>query len=192
MAAPDGGVPVALPTLEPYARAPWWQIGTEGTLLATSLIYAPLARAGVTHPWLEQAEAFCWRAVEAIETTHPYEVEAAITFLDAARDRDRAEAQAARLGGLVKEQDLVGTQPEGYSPGEIHHPHNFAKRPDSLARAWFSEEQIEQSLDHLASRQREHGGWEITWAVWTPAIAIEWSGLVTIDALKTLHAYGRV
>ena len=101
------------------------------------------------HAWKARAEAFCWRAIEAIEKTHPYEVESAITFLDAASDRDRAPRQAERLGTLVREQKLVGTQPEGYSPGEIHHPHNFAEAPDSLARAWFSDAEIEASLDHL-------------------------------------------
>ena len=122
--------------------------------------------------------------------THPYEVEAAITFLDAASDRPRAEAAAERLGRLVREQGLVGTQPEGYSAGEIHHPHDFAKRADSLARRWFSDAEIDASLDQLESRAGEHGGWDITWAVWTPAIEIEWSGLVTIAALKTLRSYG--
>ena len=85
---------------------------------------------GVEHPWLAQAEAFCWAAVEAIEKTHPYEVEAAITFLDAAR-RPRAGGSARPRGSerLVRDQELVGTQPEGYSPGEIHHAHDFAKQP---------------------------------------------------------------
>ena len=55
-----------------------------------------------------------------------------------------------------------------------------------------SDAEIEASLDRLESRQAEHGGWDITWAVWTPAIKIEWSGLVTIAALKTLRSYGRV
>ena len=189
LTAPDGGVPVALPSLEPYPRAPWWGIGTEGTLLATALLYSRLHG---EHDWKMGAEAFCWRAIEGIETTHPYEVESAITFLDAAPDRDRALAQAQRLGTLVREQNLVGTQPEGYSPGEIHHPHNFARRPDSLARAWFSDSEIEKSLDHLESEQREHGGWEITWAHWLPAIPFEWSGIITIDALKVFRAYGRL
>ena len=151
-----------------------------------------LPAGGLDHPWLERAEAFCWAAIEAIDQTHPYEVEAAITFLDAVGDRERARREAARLGRLVRDQDLVGTQPEGYSPGEIHHATDFAKRPDSLARSWFSDDEIEAGLDQLAARQRDDGGWDITWAVWTPAIAIEWSGLVTISALKTLRAYGRV
>ena len=192
ISAPDGGIPVALPTLEPYARAPWWAIGTEGTLLATALHFAPLAKHGVTHAWLDGAETFCWSAVDAIEKTHPYEAEAAIVFLDAARDRERASTAAERLGRLVREQGLVGAQPEGYSAGEIHHPHDFAKRPDSLARAWFSDTEIDASLDHLAAQQREDGGWPVTWAIWTPAIEIEWSGLVTISALKILRAYSKV
>jgi hypothetical protein len=192
LAAIGDGIPVALPSMEAWPHAPWWGIGTEGTLLATSLLFAPLARAGVEHPWLARAEAFCWRAVDGISKTHPYEVEAAINFLDAASDRERAVAAGERLGRLVREQRLVGEQPEGYSVGEIHHPHDFAKRPDSVARAWFSDDEISASLDHLESEQREHGGWSITWSVWTPAIAIEWSGLVTIAALKILRAYGRV
>ena len=61
-----------------------------------------------------------------------------------------------------------------------------------ISRAWFTDEEITASLDHLASQQTERGGWSITWAVWTPAIEIEWSGLVTIAALKILRAYGRV
>ena len=188
LSAPDGGLPVALPTLEPWPRAPWWGIGTEGTLLATALVFAHFH---AEHPWAAQAEAFCWNAVDALDRTHPYEVEAAITFLDAASDRPRAEAAAERIGRLVREQRLVGTQPEGYTVGEIHHPHDFAKHPDSLARRWFGDDEIEASLDHLAAQQRGHGGWPVTWAIWTPAIEIEWSGVVTIAALKILRAYGR-
>jgi hypothetical protein len=191
LTAADGGVPVATEAMRAWPVAPWWAIGSEGSLLATALLFAPLSR-HVAHPWLGRAEAFLWKAVDAIERTHPYEVEAAITFLDAASDRPRAEAAARRLGELVREQNLVGTQPEGYTEGEIHHPHDFAPRPDSLARAWFSDDEIEASLDHLASRQNEAGGWDITWAHWLPAIAVEWSGLVTIAALKTLRSYGRI
>jgi hypothetical protein len=189
--APDGGVPVATPDMRGWPVAPWWAIGTEGSLLATALLFVPLSER-LQHPWLDGAEAFLWRQVDAIDKTHPYEVEAAITFLDAASDRARAQAAAERLGRLVREQDLVGTQPEGYSPGEIHRATDFAKRADSLARPWFSDAELDEALEHLASRQNEEGGWDITWAVWTPAIKVEWSGLVTIAALQTLRSYGRI
>lgn len=191
IAAPDGGVPVATPNMRDWPVAPWWAIGTEGSLLATALLYAPLSK-HVEHPWLDRAEAFLWAQVDGIGMTHPYEVEAAITFLDAARDRPRAEAAAERLGGLVREQNLVGTQPEGYTEGEIHRATDFAKHADSLARRWFSDAELDEALDHLASRQNDEGGWDITWAVWIPAIKVEWSGLITIAALKTLRSYGRI
>jgi hypothetical protein len=51
---------------------------------------------------------------------------------------------------------------------------------------------MDASLDHLAAQQQDDGGWRITWAVWLPPIQYEWSGIVTIAALKTLRAYGRV
>ena len=133
----------------PRRRSPHWSrfrtrpgggIGTEGSLLATSCSTRRSPEHGVDHPWLREREAFCWAAVDAIEQTHPYDVEAALAFLDAARDRDRAEQAAERLGELVKEQNLVGTQPEGYTEGEIHYPHDFARRPDSLARPWFTDD----------------------------------------------------
>jgi hypothetical protein len=192
IAAPDGGVPLALPSLEPYPRAPWWGIEPDGSLIATALILAPLARHGVSHAWLDGATAFCWAAVDAIEQTHPYEAEAAVTFLDVAEDRARAEAAAERIGALVRAQGLAGTQPEGYSPGEIHQGHDFASRPDSLARRWFTDAEIEASLDGLQAEQGEDGGWPVKWAIWTPAAGVEWGGAVTLKALKTLKAYGRV
>ena len=186
--APDGGVPVALPTLEPWPRAPWWGIGTDGTLLATALVYAHL---GYEHRWMAGAAS---RKVIADSTSYGcvcsiFAMAPQQNF--SAPDRERAASEAERLGRLVREQELVGKQPEGYSPGEIHHPHDFAKSPESLARRWFTDAEMERSLDHLAGRQRDDGGWDITWAVWTPAIAIEWSGPMTIAALKILRAFGR-
>ena len=163
LTAPDGGVPVALPT--PRAVA---------------------ARAVVGHRHRGDA-ARDRAALLAPRRRAPVEDERRGVLLD--RDRgDREDPpvrgrvrdhvpgrgagppargeEAERLGTLVREQQLVGTQPEGYSPGEIHHPHNFAKSPKSLARAWFTDSEIEASLDHLESEQRDHGGWEITWAHW--------------------------
>lgn len=180
------GVPLALPARE--RQAPWWS-GDGPSLIATALL---CTRLGYAHPWRDRAAAFCWDAIERIETTHPYEVEAAIAFLDWADDRPRAEREAERLGALVRAQGLIGAQPEGYAVNEIHHPHDYAKHPDSLARRWFSDAELEASLDGLEGQQREDGGWPVTWAIWTPAIEIEWSGLVTIAALKILRAYGRV
>jgi hypothetical protein len=184
--APDGGLPLALPTLEPYPRAPWWGIRPGGDLIATAQVLSRLTH--VEHPWVEKATAFCWERVNAMGTTHPYEAEAAIVFLDAVG----GEEAAARVGGLVRDQGLVGHAPEGYAADEVHHPYDFAPRPDSFARAWFSDAEMDAALDRLAAEQGEDGGWHPHWLIWTPAIGSEWIGVLTLRALSILEAYGRL
>jgi hypothetical protein len=51
---------------------------------------------------------------------------------------------------------------------------------------------IERELDALAAGQADDGGWTFSWAAWNPAAAWEWRGVVAINALRTLRAYGRL
>jgi hypothetical protein len=191
MVAGDGGVPLSLPSLASYPHAPWWEQGAQGSLVSTARCVAVLLRTGVEHPFLERASGFCWAAVDAIGDTNPYEVEAAMVFLEAAPDRERALAAVERLGRLVREQGLVGGE-FGGQPGEVHSVTDFAPRPDSLARAWFTDEEIDRGLDGLAAEQREDGGWPVKWIDGpTPAVEGEWAE-VTLNALSALRAYGRL
>jgi hypothetical protein len=191
MVTGDGGVPLSLPSLAPYPHAPWWEQGPQGSLVATARCLAVLLRTGVAHPFVERASRFCWAAVDAIADTNPYEVEAAMVFLEAAPDRDRAQPAAERLGGLVREQGLVGGE-FGGQPGEVHSVTDFAPRPDALARGWFTDAEVDAGLDSLAAEQREDGGWPVKWINGpTPAVEGEWAE-VTLNALLTLRAFGRL
>ncbi|MFG3026260.1 hypothetical protein ACGFZQ_48595 [Streptomyces sp. NPDC048254] len=197
----DGALPAIHPSQRGYPAAPFIPITDDppSELLATGPVVGLLHRNEVWHAWLFRATDFCWEAVESLEKTHPYEVEAAVAFLDAVPDRARAEAAADRLGRLVREHRLAALDPEqldaypvapGYAPGEHHFPHDFAKAPHSLARAWFTDEEMARSLDHLAAEQQEDGGWPIGWLQWAPTTALEARPMVTIEALRTLKAYG--
>lgn len=199
----DGGAPAVLPTLAAYPHPPFVPVDPEpsGTLLATGQILGPALRAGIDHPWLKGAQDFARREVEALNRTHPWDVHAAIAFLDAAPDRTWAREQADRIGTLVRDQRIVLLDPAhpedaviapGYAPGEYHYPHDYAPSPDSLARAWFTDEEMTRSLDHLLAAQDPDGGWPITWAKWSPTTESEARPGVTIKALRTLRAYGRI
>ncbi len=206
VAAPDGGVPVVLPSLRPYPRPPFVPVPEEGeqpvgALLSTGQIVAPLLRRGIEHPWLTAATAFCRTAVENLGDTHPYEAGAAVRFLDAAPDTAWARRAAARLGELVREQRIVLLDPArpedarlspGYAPGEYHLPHDYARRPDSLARAWFTDAELARSLDHLATEQQPDGGWPIHWVRWSASTESEARPGVTLQALLTLRAWDTV
>ncbi|MEU7058716.1 hypothetical protein [Streptomyces sp. NPDC046197] len=202
VSTPEGALPAIHPSQRGYPAAPFLPITDEapGELLATGPVVGLLHRNEVWHAWLFRATDFCWQRIESLEKTHPYAIEAAVTFLDSAPDRPRAEAAAGRLGRLVREHRLVALDPEhleacpvapGYAPGEHHFPHDYARTPDSLARAWFTDDEMARSLDFLASRQQEDGGWPITWRQWAPGTALEARPMVTIEALRTLRAYGR-
>ncbi|MCX5386077.1 hypothetical protein [Streptomyces sp. NBC_00083] len=198
----DGALPALHPSQRGYPAAPFVPVvdDTPSALLTTGPVVGLLHRNQVWHAWLFRATDFCWAAVDALETSHPYEVEAAVAFLDGAPDRARAEAAADRLGRLVREQRLAVLDPArlaewplspGYAPGEHHFPHDYARVPGSLARRWFTDEEMGRSLDHLEAEQEEDGGWPIRWRAWAPGTALECRPLVTIEALRTLRAFGR-
>ncbi len=133
--------------------------------------------------------------MESLRAPDPYEVQAAVTFLDAVPDRSRAQAAADRLGRLVRDRHLAvlaPDSPKAYpAPAGQHFPHDFAPVPHSVARAWFTDAEMSRSLDLLAAGQQSDGGWPPHRPRWTPSAALEARAMVTIDALRTLRSYGR-
>lgn len=188
----EGGVPFVLPSVQDYPRAPWWETGEDApaSLNPTAAIAALLYKHGVTHSWLNMASDYCWRALATLEETSPYEMRAVLPFLDFAPERERAESVFARVGPKLLEQKLVALTPTKQE--DTHSPLDYAPRPQSLARRLFSSEVIDAHLDALVAAQQEDGGWPINWYAWSPAAALEWRGSVTIGALLTLRAYGRL
>ncbi|MET7937458.1 hypothetical protein [Streptomyces sp. NPDC005322] len=218
VSTPDGALPACHPSSRGYPVAPWIPLADDppSALLTTGPVVGLLHRNEVWHAWLFRATDFCWTAVAALEEgapAHASEVAAAVAFLDGAPDRTRAEASAERLGRRVREQRLVVLDPKdpkdtestgntantaacplppGHGPGEYTYAHDVAPTPGSLARRWFTDAEVERSLDFLAAAQREDGGWPVRRRPWTPATALEWRPVVTVEALLTLRAYGRV
>ncbi|MFF7731245.1 hypothetical protein [Streptomyces sp. NPDC008001] len=205
VSTPDGALPALHPSLRGYPAAPWIPVVDDppSDLLTTGPVVGLLHGNEVWHAWLFRATDFCWAAVEALGNgarTHPYEVEAAVAFLDGAPDRARARTAAERLGRVVREQRLAVLDParvadypvpEGYAPGEHHYPHDFAPAPGSMARSWFTDAELERSLDFLAASQQEDGGWPVRWREWAPGTRLECRPMVTLSALLTLRAYDR-
>ncbi|WSQ12210.1 hypothetical protein OG604_33105 [Streptomyces sp. NBC_01231] len=198
----EGALPAIHPSQRGYPTAPFIPVPDDppSALLATGPVVGLLHRNDVWHAWLFRATDFCWQAVESMQRSHPYEIQAAVIFLDSVPDRPRAEAAADRLGRLVREDRLAALDPDrldafpvapGYAPGEHHFPYDYAKTPTSLARAWFTDDEMARSLDLLVGAQQEDGGWPIRWRQWAQSTALEARPAVTIEALRTLRAYGR-
>jgi hypothetical protein len=189
---PDGGVPFVLPTAKGWPHAPWWapQDDPPSSLLMTAGLAAAGHRLGVEHPWLATATEYVWPALQSVTPSDPYAFRYVIAFLDAVPDRARADAALDGLAHLVPADGVLRVRAgaEGETLGALE----VAPRPEHAGRRLFPDDLIERELDALAAAQQDDGGWTFSWAAWNPAVAWEWRGMVTVEALKTLRAYGRL
>ncbi|HKP62307.1 MAG TPA: hypothetical protein VJV78_36490 [Polyangiales bacterium] len=201
--AADGGLPNTLPETVEYPRAPWWEPapGAPGCLLPTASILGLLYKWRVEHRWLQPATAFCWSAAEGLlrraadsrerlqRLQVAYEARATLVFLDHAPDRARAERLAAELGRALAGAGLIAIEPDPAAEAAL--PLDYAAEPGGLAQRWFEPKVLERHLDAMLEARAADGGWQVPWLVWTPLAGLEWRGVLTLERLKTLRAYGR-
>ncbi|MGW6691476.1 hypothetical protein [Streptomyces sp. NPDC054961] len=201
VSTPEGALGVLSPGSGGYPAAPYHPPHDDppGDLLTTGPVVGLLHRNRIWHAWLFRATDFCWDQVENLRHAHPYELQSAVAFLDGAPDRARAAVAADRLGRLARERRLVVLDPAqedayppapGYAPGERLHPYDLARRPESLARGWFTDAELRRSLHHLAGLQQPDGGWPVIRGAWAPGSSLERRPIATLEALLTLRAYG--
>ncbi len=189
---PDGGVPFVLPTAQGWPHAPWYQAPDDppSSLLMTAGLAAGAHRLGLHHPWLDAATGYCWERAGEIPQGDAYTVRFGVDFLDAVPDRARAEEVLASVADRIPADGLL---PVGSgTDGEALRPLELARRPEHAVRRFYDDAVIERELDRLEAGQQEDGGWTFDFAAWNPAVAWEWRGAVTVEALRTLRAYGRL
>jgi hypothetical protein len=193
LANDDGGIPFVAPGARGWPHAPWWapQDDPPSSLLMTAGVAAAAHRLGLgDHPWVARAGAYVWDALAGLRLGDAYSFRYAVAFLDATPDRDRAERELDALRGRMPADGRLVV--EAGVEGEALSPLDVAPRPDHAGRTLFPDALVEAELDRLAAGQQDDGGWTFTWAAWNPAAAWEWRGVVTVDALTTLRAYGRL
>ena len=188
----DGGVPFALPTVNDYPHAPWWDTEADppGNLNPTAAIVGVLLKHRVEHPWVAKAEAFCWSAIPKINRTEFHELMPVIAFLSHTADRKRAAKAMDDVLARIAAPDAVALDPD--ASGYVHMPLEWAPTPQSPCRKLFSDAVIARHLDALAARQKDDGGWPISWDPISTAVGIEWRSIRTVEALRTLKAYRRL
>ncbi|TLW91068.1 hypothetical protein FFT09_17500 [Saccharomonospora piscinae] len=201
VALPDGGLPFALPIGDSVGCAPFWTQADHATssLQITAVValhahrVAAHDRGVADHPWLARATEYCVAAILRLRheerVPHAYELAFAVRFADALHG---AHSETARelltvLGAHVPATGLVPVQ--GGAPGETLRPLDLCPQPGP-ANALLTPEVVRADLDRLRDRQAEDGGWTVDFASYSPAAALDWRGYTTVNALRTLAAYG--
>ncbi|MGI9005912.1 MAG: hypothetical protein ACR2FU_06905 [Streptosporangiaceae bacterium] len=191
-AGAGGAVPPAYNVIESYPRAAHWTEWTyQPSLNPTAGLAGLLHRLGARHPWLDQATDWCWAQMETAEL--PGEVHAlseVFAFLRQAPDQERADRAAGRAFDQLSKVEMFLADPAATGYGLT--PLSIAPQADSRWRDLFPASQIEAHLDRLLRDQQPDGGWPITWDPPSDAARLEWRGMVTLAALRTLVSYGRL
>lgn len=186
----DGGLPFVLPSAAEQAAAFWMQPSPESSLLATAQVAAAALRLDLDHPWVGTAADYCWARLDVVTPSEAYPFKFAVDFLDATPERGRADRELERLAGLVPASGRIVVS-EGVE-GEQLDPLAIAPWPGHAGTRLFASDVLDEALDALEAAQGADGGWDFTWAKWNPAAAWEWRGAVTVEAVRTLQAYGRL
>ena len=184
----EGGVPFVLPSVRDAPRAEWWNTedNPPASINPTASIAGLLHKHNVHHEWVEKATDYSFRKIEELQNGSDHDLLCAALFLEHVPDQQRAKKLFQRIGEQIK----AHTDFDPYSPGYTFRPLTWAPAPDSLCRSLFEDGQIDTHLKALASYQQSDGGWQISWPAISPACELEYRGVVTIGALKTLKAYG--
>ncbi|MFA4927825.1 MAG: hypothetical protein WC558_04875 [Patulibacter sp.] len=198
IALPDGGVPFALPAAADAPHAPWVDptappAGSHLTFALAGLAHRARWSYGAgTDPqrWIAQADAWCWARLEGAEPLGAYDVLFGLEFLDAVPDDKRATAAIDRIAALLRDDGSLPVS--GGTDDERLTALTLSPRPNRRSRGLFPAELIERELDRLEDEQQPDGGWTFDWGVWSPAQEVEWRGRVTLSALATLIAHGRI
>ncbi len=189
IADPDGGVPFVLPTAAASPHAPW-MVPSDGGSHLTFALSGALWEAGSSEPWLRRATDWCWAKLQRPDELSAYWVKFSLDFLDKVPDGART---SAAIEGLRPRLAADGSVPvPGGTEDERLTPLTLSERPGGRSRALFSDDQIEADLDRLERGQHADGGWTFDWLGWSPGQAVEWRGAVTLRALATLAAHGRI
>jgi hypothetical protein len=185
----DGGIPTVLPDSVAFPHAPW-MVPSEGGSAFTYGLAAALLGAGSGEPWLTRASDWCWAKLEGPEALSAYSLKFALDFLDRAPDEPRAGAALERLRPLISDDGSVRVA--GAAEDERLTALVLSERPRRRSRTLFTDAQIAADLDALERGQQDDGGWTFDWLAWSAGQSVEWRGTVTLRALATLAAHGRV
>jgi hypothetical protein len=163
--------------------------GPDGSHL-TFAIAAKLWELGCAIPWRQQATDWCWARLDGPDGLDGYWVKFGLDFLDHVPDEARALAAIERIRPALRAD---GSLPV---PGGLEDEHltplGLSGRPGRRGRALFTDGQIEAGLDELEAGQQADGGWTFDFLAWSPGQSAEWRGIVTLGALATLDAHGRI
>lgn len=195
----DGSLPFALPAQRPYATAPFWlRADPHGaSLMMTAQVALAAQRAAridrriAQHPWTVAATRWCLdRIPETVDDLSAHDLCFSLQLLDVLAEReDRARELLHALAARVPADGSLPV--EGGLPEERLHLLDLSPVPGTMLRGLLDPAAVDADLDRLAAQRQPDGGWGPDFRTYSPKAALEWRGILTVQAATVLHANGR-
>ncbi|MBB4825166.1 hypothetical protein HNO89_002395 [Sporosarcina luteola] len=187
------GWEIVPPEVDTAPRAIWWNYGGDwpwGNPSAEMIGLLYHFKTLVPSEFLDNVTAFAIDYVNQLTASDHHEIQCLVKLM-----KELPKNEASKIGGKVNELLLanITTSPAEWG-GYCLLPLQVASSPSSPFVSLF-EESIPANIDHLLSTQDEDGSWKPAWA-WGQfeddfqKAKIEWSGILTLDNLRILHAFG--
>ena len=191
----DGGLPTTLRAGSDYPHAPWWftdspiQPSVNPTGRIIGLLYKQRVRSDFFEDqWFTKTVDYLWRVLEHEQPEGYHDGIQWITFLQHTPERERAQNVLPLIEAWLRRSGTIETNPEAV--GYVQKVLDWAPTPQSYANPFILPSDIQMHLDALVKQQQADGGWPINWPPMSTAVETEWRGLVTLERVSTLKAYG--
>lgn len=192
-----GGIPwmfrpkSAYPCEEHFKTVKEW-----GALSTTAPLLGILEKYKIDIPWMTKAEQFVWSEFERIKDKHVFCylcVSRWLTFLKHTKSQDKAKKTIKNLKNWILADGVICKDKSDDGWGLYGKPHSLNYNPssESIPYSLFSKETIESDLKELINRQKNDGRWD-TWYGISQGTKLEWAGIQTLWALKTLKNYDKI
>ena len=116
-----------------------------------------------------------------------------LRFLKHTKSRDETKKTINNLKNWILTDGVICKDKSDDGWGLYGKPHslNYATSSESILYSLFTKETIESDLKELINRQKDDGRWD-TWYGISEGTKLEWAGIHTLWALKTLKNYGKI
>jgi len=167
-----------------------------GALSTTAPLLGILEKYKIDIPWMTKAEQFVWSEFERIKDKHVFCylcVPRWLTFLKHTKSQDKAKKTIKNLKNWILADGVICKDKSDDGWGLYGKPHSLNYNPssESILYSLFSKETIESDLKELINRQKNDGRWD-TWYGISQGTKLEWAGIQTLWALKTLKNYDKI
>ena len=192
-----GGIPWMFKPTSSYPCEDHFNSVKEWAALSTTApLLGILEKYKVDIPWMEKAEQFVWNEFARIKDKHVFCylcIPRWLTFLRYTKSQEKANQTLSDIKKWILKDGVICKDKSDDGWGLYGKPHslNYAMSPESILYSIFTKEMIEADIAELINRQKDDGRWD-TWYGISEGTKLEWAGIQTLWALKTLKNYDRL